>query len=132
MDIRDRRAGYANVLAPIDFQLTHFSTLPDQNDTHTLSAESARGGKLRWRGTASVNPIRGSGELTVENVPLPELAVYLKPYLRATVAAGQLSATLPYSFSYSDGKFEAKLADASMSLRDLALSRAARAIPSLR
>ncbi|MEO8655933.1 MAG: DUF748 domain-containing protein, partial [Ramlibacter sp.] len=59
-----------------------------------------------------------------ENASLPELAVYLKPYLRATVAAGQLSATLPYTFSYSDGKFEAKLAGASVSLRDLALSRA--------
>ncbi len=113
VDLRDRRAGYANVLAPIDFQLIHFSTLPDQNDTHTFSAQTARGGKLRWKGTTSVNPVRGSGELTVENASLPELAVYLKPYLRATVAAGQLSATLPYAFSYIDGKFEAKLADAS-------------------
>ena len=124
VDLQDRRAGYSNVLAPIDFQLTHFSTLPDQNDTHTFSAQMARGGQLRWKGTASVNPVRGSGELTVENASLPELAVYLKPYLRATVAAGQLSATLPYAFSYGDGKFEARLADASMSLRDLALSRA--------
>ncbi|HMA06435.1 MAG TPA: DUF748 domain-containing protein, partial [Ramlibacter sp.] len=123
MDLRDRRAGYANVLAPIDFELIHFSTLPDQNDTHTFSAQTARGGQLRWKGTTSVNPIRGSGEVTVEDASLPELAVYLKRYLRATVAAGQLSATLPYAFSYVDGRFEARLAGASVSLRDLALSR---------
>src|SRR5512140_1223753 len=123
VDLRDRRAGYANVLAPIDFELIHFSTLPDQNDTHTFSAQAARGGQLRWKGTTSVNPIRGSGEVTVENASLPELAVYLKRYLRATVAAGQLSATLPYDFSYVDGRFEARLAGASVSLRDLALSR---------
>src|ERR1700682_1889111 len=122
LELRDRRAGYANSFSPIDFALTNFSTLPDQNDTHTFSADSALGGKLRWKGEASANPIRGSGELTLENVPLRPLAVYLKSYTRATLAAGQLAATLPYRFSYSDGKLEASLADAKVALRDLALA----------
>ena len=123
MEMRDRRAGYANSFSPIDFALTNFSTLPDQNGTYTFSADSARGGKLRWKGEASVNPIRGSGELALENASLPELAVYLKSYTRATLAAGQLAATLPYRFSYSDGKLEASLAGARLALRDLAMAR---------
>lgn len=122
VDFRDRRAGYANAFTPIDFTLTHFSTLPEQNDAHTLIAQTARGGKLRWKGEASVNPIRGSGEVTIEKASLPELAVYLKSYTRATVAAGELSAAVPYRFSYQDGEFEASLADAKLSLRDLALA----------
>jgi hypothetical protein len=122
LELRDRRAGYANSFSPIDFALTNFSTLPGENDTHTFSADSASGGKLRWKGEASVNPIRGSGELTLENAPLRELAVYLKSYTRATLAAGQLAATLPYRFSYSDGKLEANLAGARLALRDLALA----------
>ena len=109
--------------APIDFALSHFSTLPEQNDTHTLTAQSARGGKIRWKGTASVNPVLASGEVILENASLPELAVYLKSYTRARVAAGQLSATLPYTFAYADGKFEARLAGAKVSLRDLAVAR---------
>jgi Domain of Unknown Function (DUF748) len=122
LEMRDRRAGYANSFSPIDFALTNFSTLPEQSETHTFSADSALGGKLRWKGEASVNPIRGSGELTLENVPLRELAVYLKSYTRATLAAGQLAATLPYRFAYSDGKLEASLAGARLALRDLALA----------
>ena len=125
VDLRDRRAGYADSFSPIDFALTNFSTLPDQNDTYTFSADSTRGGKVRWKGEASVNPIRGSGELTLENASLPKLAVYLKSYTHATVAAGQLAATLPYRFSYSDGKLEASLAGAKLALRDLAMARAA-------
>ncbi len=93
LELRDLRNSYANSFSPIDFALTNFSTLPDQYDTYTFSADSARGGKLRWKGEASVNPIRGSGELTLENAPLRELAVYLKSYTRATLAAGQLAAT---------------------------------------
>jgi hypothetical protein len=123
VDLQDRRAGYANRFSAIEFALSYFSTLPEQNDFHTFSAELAGGGKLRWRGSASLNPVRASGELTLDNVSLPELAVYLKSYTRARVAAGRLSSTLPYTFSYGNGKFEARLAGAALRLRDLALAR---------
>ena len=123
VDLQDRRAGYSNVFTPIHFSLAHFSTLPGHSDAYTFSARSANGGKLRWKGTASVNPIRGSGELVLEDVSLPESAVYLKSYTRARVAAGRLAATVPYAFSYADGKFEARLAGARVALRDLALAR---------
>jgi len=123
VEMHDRRAGYDNTFAPIDFSLSHFSTLPEQNDTHTLTAQSARGGQMRWKGTASVNPVLASGEVVLDNAALPELAVYLQPYTRARIAAGQLSATLPYTFAYADGQFEARLAGAKLSLRDLALAR---------
>jgi hypothetical protein len=123
VDLRDRQAGYENSFFPIQFALDHFSTLPDQSDAHTFSAQSKSGGKLRWKGETSVNPIRGSGELVLEDASLPELAVYLKSATRATVGAGKLSATLPYRFAYADGRFEASLAGASVSLRDLAVAR---------
>jgi hypothetical protein len=121
VQIDDRRAGYANVVAPIDFAVNNFSTFPEQGDTYTFSADSAKGGKLRWKGEASVNPIRGSGELTLEHASLPELAVYLKPYTRTTLAAGKLFATLPYRFAYADGKLQASLDGAQLALNGLAL-----------
>ncbi|MEO8120368.1 MAG: DUF748 domain-containing protein [Rhodoferax sp.] len=124
VDMHDRRAGYANSFAPIDFALSNFSTLPEQDGTYTFSADAQQGARLRWKGMASMNPIRGSGELSVENASLPELAVYLKSYTRATVAAGQLAATLPYRFSYNEGKFDASVSSARLALRDLALAHA--------
>src|SRR6202158_3227658 len=120
--MRARRAGYANSFSPIDFALINFSTLPDQNDTYAFSADSASGGRLRWKGEASVNPIHGRGELTVENAALRELAVYLKSYTPPTLAAGELAATLLYCFSYRAGKMEASVAGATLALRDLALA----------
>ncbi len=123
MDVRDQRAGHVSLVAPIDFALTDFSTLPDHKDAHALSAHLASGGTLRWKGQASVNPVRGSGELTLENVSMPELATYLKSYTRATVAKGQLTAALPYNFSYADGKFDFNFAGAGLSLRDLVFAR---------
>jgi hypothetical protein len=123
VEMHDRRAGYDDLFSPMTFTLTNFSTLPDQADSHQFSAQSAHGGQIRWKGSATVNPIRGSGELTLENVSLPDVAVYLKSYTRARVVAGQLGATLPYSFAYGDGKFEAGLAGAKLALGNLALAR---------
>lgn len=123
VDWQDQKAGYADNFAPIDFTLENISTLPDANGSYSLSADAARGGKLHWRGTASLNPIRGDGELILNDASLPGLAAYLKAYTRASVTSGKLSARLPYAFSYADGKLEATVKGAGLALRDLALVR---------
>ncbi|SIR19489.1 protein of unknown function [Janthinobacterium sp. TND4EL3] len=120
---QDQKAGYTDNFTPIAFSLDNISTLPDANGSYTFSADAARGGKLHWRGTASLNPIRGDGELILTDASLPGLAAYLKAYTRATVASGKLSARLPYAFSYADGTLEATLKGAGLALRDLALVR---------
>lgn len=118
----DRQAGYRNSLTPINFTLNNFNTLPDQDGTYSFSAESELGGKLRWTGDMSVNPIRGSGELSLQGASLSELAVYLKRHTDVSLTAGRLDATLPFKFAYDAGKFNAEIAPARLALRDLAVS----------
>lgn len=119
--MQDRHAGYRETFAPIDFTLNNLSTLPDDNGDYTLSADAALGGKLRWKGTASLNPISASGELALENVALAGLSSYLKPFVRMGVSAGRLSASLPYQLRYQNGLVAAGLNGASVGLADLAL-----------
>ena len=121
VDWQDQKAGYADNFTPINFTLDNISTLPDANGSYSLSADAARGGKLHWRGTASLSPIRGEGELILNDASLPGLAAYLKAYTRATVTSGKLSARLPYAFSYTDGTLQATVKGAGLALRDLAL-----------
>jgi hypothetical protein len=121
VEMRDRQAGYVNTFTPIDFSLQNFSTLPDHKGPYTFAADSSRGGKIRWKGEASVNPIRGSGEVVLESASLPELAVYLKPYARVGLAAGRLGATFPYQFAYGGGKLTASVNGARVALSELAL-----------
>ncbi|NHQ92060.1 DUF748 domain-containing protein [Janthinobacterium lividum] len=129
VDWHDQKAGYADNFTPINFTLDNISTLPDANGSYSLSADAARGGKLHWRGTASLSPIRGEGELILNDASLPGLAAYLKAYTRAQVTSGKLSARLPYAFSYADGKLEATVKGAGMALRDLALAQDGKGTP---
>ncbi len=129
VDWQDQKAGYADNFTPINFTLDNISTLPDANGSYSLSADSARGGKLHWRGTASLSPIRGEGELILNDASLPGLAAYLKAYTRATVTSGKLSARLPYAFSYADGALQATVKGAGLALRDLALVQDGKGAP---
>lgn len=124
VDMHDRHAGYDETFAPIAFELNHLSTLPDGNGDYTLSADAGLGGKLRWKGAAALNPIGGSGLLSLENVALPGMSTYLKSFMRVVVGDGRLSAKLPYRFAYKDGKLDASLAGASLALNDLAVRHA--------
>ncbi|MHA4870528.1 DUF748 domain-containing protein [Duganella sp. PWIR1] len=121
--MHDQRAGYNDTFTPITFALNNLSTLPDENGDYTLSADAGLGGKLRWKGVAAVNPIAGSGLLTLENVALPGVATYLKSFSRIVVADGKLSAQVPYKFAYQDGRLDASLAGAGLTLNDLSLKR---------
>ena len=123
VDMDDRHAGYKDTYTPITFSLNHLSTLPDENGDYTLSADAGLGGKLRWKGAAALNPIGGSGLLSLDNVALPGMAKYLKSFARVEVVSGRLSAKLPYKFSYADGKLDASVAGAGLALNDLAVKR---------
>lgn len=126
---QDRQAGYADQFTPIDFTLDNISTLPDANGSYRFSADAVHGGRLTWRGTASLSPLKGEGELTLTNVALPGLAAYLKSSARVAVGSGKLSATLPYAFAHTNGKFDATLHQASLALRELALSQPGKSAP---
>jgi uncharacterized protein involved in outer membrane biogenesis len=129
VDLQDRHAGYSNTFAPVAFELRDFSTLPDRNDEYTFSAASKSGGAVHWKGHASVNPIRATGELAIDDVPLHEPSAYLKSIVPVTVLAGKLSATLPYDVSYAAGKLDARLDRAHLSARELALQTSEKSAP---
>jgi hypothetical protein len=130
-DFTDRRAGYSNTLAPIDLRFENLSTLPQDKGPYTLSANTARGGVLRWKGEVSLNPIAASGVVGGEGLSLPELAAYLKPYATAELAGGKAAFELPYSMSYRDARLEASVDNAAFSLDGLAVKAGAAAEPFL-
>ncbi|MFL6693217.1 MAG: DUF748 domain-containing protein, partial [Ramlibacter sp.] len=119
----DRQAGSHAVLAPMELRFDRLSTLPNDRDAWRFTADIAGGGRVRWRGEGSLQPIRARGEIVFEDLPLPVLAAYVKPYARAAVASGRLSATLPYDVAYEDGKADAKLHGARLAVAELAAGR---------
>ncbi|MGZ5269074.1 MAG: DUF748 domain-containing protein [Ramlibacter sp.] len=120
----DRQVDCHAVLAPVELRFARLSTLPDDRDAWQLTADVAGGGRLQWRGEASLAPIRATGEIVLQDLALPTLGAYLKPYARAVVAGGRLSATLPYELAYDAGRLQGRLHGARLALADLAAGHA--------
>lgn len=131
IDWDDRRAGVRDSLGAIELRMQDFSTLPETTDAWTLNARLGSGAMLRWRGEASWQPLRGSGELALDGLALPVAAPYLRQATRVALADGRLSARLPYRFAQADGRLVLELAGASLDLRQLALAPAAGGAPFL-
>lgn len=122
VQLQDRQAGYENTISPLSFELDEFSTFAEGTDTHTLSAQSRHGGRLLWRGHASLAPMRASGELVVENASLAELGVYLKPrVVGLEKIEGRVALALPYTVTYSQGRLQARLERARVGVQGLAV-----------
>lgn len=130
-EFTDRRAGYANTLAPVDVRFDNLSTLPQDKGPYTFSANTARGGVLRWKGEASMNPIAASGVVSAESLSLAELAAYTKPYTTAEVSGGKAGFELPYKAGYRDGRLEASISGATFRLDGLAVGAGGAAEPFL-
>lgn len=120
----DRQVDTQAVVEPVELRFDRLSTLPNDRDAWRLAADIAGGGRVRWTGEASLDPIRARGELVVEELPLPTLGAYLKPHVRAVIASGRLSATLPYEVAYDAGQLAARLHGAKLALADLAAGHA--------
>ena len=120
-EFADRRAGYANALTPIDLRLQNLSTLPQDKGPYTFSAATANGGQLRWKGEIALNPLAANGLISAQDISLPALAAYLKPFTTAHVADGKVGFELPYRVSYRDGRLDAALDGASARVAALAL-----------
>ncbi|AMO25009.1 DUF748 domain-containing protein [Ramlibacter solisilvae] len=116
VDIDDQQAGYAEQVMPIELQLNRISTLPQDANGHNLSADIGSGGRVLWRGDASINPVRAQGEVTVESVRLRPPGAYLDKLIRVALADGVLNAKLPYSVAVDGGRVQAKVANGTVSI----------------
>ena len=119
VSIDDHQAGYSEQVAPIELQFTRLSTLPQDVDGHHLTANIASGGRVLWRGKASVNPIRAQGEITLESVRLRPPGAYLRQLMRVVLTDGALNATVPYSLAVNDGRVQAQVANGNVSINGL-------------
>jgi outer membrane protein OmpA-like peptidoglycan-associated protein len=123
MSIDDQQAGYAEQFTPIELQLDRLSTLPQHVDGHALTADIASGGRVHWRGEASVNPLRAHGEVTLESVSLRPLGAYLHKVMRVVLTDGTLNGKVIYNAAMDGGRIQAHLANGALSIDGLLATR---------
>lgn len=109
-------------LAPLNFELKGFSTLPKDRGDYLISAAfSDNGGSLKWKGELGVNPIASEGVVSIEGVKIAEVLQLVKGLaLPIKLSSGDLQTSFNYNFALPKTLPTLALNNLTLSLRDVA------------
>ncbi|MBL8477670.1 MAG: DUF748 domain-containing protein, partial [Sterolibacteriaceae bacterium] len=128
-DIADQRStpAFVSRVDAFDLELESISTRPDDSGQFKLSAHTAFGAQLEWKGTATLNPLGSSGQLSLRGVDLgklaPLLAQRLPPELGFAPPEGIAGLAFDYRLGHADGKLALALDPFTVELADLVLRK---------
>ncbi len=114
--------GFRTQIDPLNIELAHISTLPEDRGDYSLSARTGIGANVRWKGNLGLNPLAATGELDIDSLFIERVWAYLKSELNMTPPRGAVALKLAYRVSYADRKFNLALDRVSASIDKLALA----------
>ena len=94
----------STTLAPINLELTGFSTIPDREGRYTLAASLPAGASLAWKGSLTLHPLASSGEFSIKGMKLATAWQFLRDELRMAEPHGEFTLAGHYDFSREQGK----------------------------
>lgn len=117
-------------LTPLDVTLADLSTLPDDKGNYQISARTALGAQLQWRGELQLSPTRLSGDFSLKGIQLQQLEPYLKG--RVPIATPQGTADISSHYNVRiDQKVELNLKQISAHVNNLHLRSLDAKLPTL-
>ena len=132
-DLADRRTtpAFISRVDAFDLELRDISTRRDDSGDFKLAAHTAFGARLEWKGTATLNPLGSTGQLSLHGVDLgklaPLLARHLPPRLGLAPPEGVAGLSVDYRLGHADGKLALALDPFSVELGNLVLRKPAAA-----
>ena len=108
-------------LAPLTLHLDNFTTEPQQDSPYSFNARMDPSTVLRWQGDLSVNPLRSSGTIAIEDVSLATFAPYAAEQTKLVLAGGALTVRGKYRFDATQTPLLFTLDDGSVAVSGLRL-----------
>ncbi|MBN1833706.1 MAG: DUF748 domain-containing protein, partial [Deltaproteobacteria bacterium] len=117
-----RATPFEAVFSPVQITLEDFSTRPDSKGPYGFTASTGEGERLNWEGHFSVNPLRSEGRLELIGVKTRTLWEYLQDQVAFEVTSGSVDLGSAYHLDAGGDRFELKLTEGVLDLRDLKVS----------
>ncbi|SCY27613.1 protein of unknown function [Nitrosospira sp. Nl5] len=112
----------STAFAPINLELTGFSTIPDREGRYILAASLPAGASLAWKGSLTLHPLASSGEFSIKGMKLATAWQFLRDELRMAEPRGEFALAGRYDFSYQQGKATLGLDEIQAEISDLLIA----------
>lgn len=112
---------FHRVVGPVKIALTDFRTDPNSRNPHLFSGSTDSGETFSWGGNFSLDPIKASGELAVDNVSLNKFAPLYEDFVRFEIRDGVAGFHVNYNFEMSATATNAAVSNLTATLRSFRL-----------
>ncbi|MFC1798795.1 DUF748 domain-containing protein [Thermodesulfobacteriota bacterium] len=112
---------FQTVLDPIDIQLQHFSTAPENETAYVLSLSTDKHETVTLKGSFRLQPHHVKGFLSVDDIAIASYAPYYKDFINFEIVNGNLDVHTAFDVDVESISRKAVLQDAGFSLQDLTL-----------
>lgn len=122
--VRDRMTDPAaeTSVTGLSLSLDHVDTHPDHANPHTMTATLGDLGTVTWTGTTHTDPLTLAGTLEVDGFRITPLSPYAAMYGGLAVDEGRVVLKIDYRLTPLDPDERVTIEDASLAVRDLAVS----------
>jgi hypothetical protein len=110
---------FATTFGPVTFALSGFRTVSRQGAPYAFEAISESGERFAWSGALQAEPLRSTGDFSLQEIQLPKYAPYYADRIQADIAGGKLSLAGHYAVDLTPGARVLTLADGTLQLRGL-------------
>ena len=104
----------------LNLELTHLSTLPDDNADMQMVAVGPNGGRVDWQGQISLTPIASKGQIKISDGKLKAVWPYVRDAVPLVLEDGVLDLSADYALNLAKGT-ELQLNDVAATLSGLAI-----------
>lgn len=128
LDLDDVRASFRDLaaaepfefeLGPLTLHLTDLSTRRDSESPYSIAATAPSGEELEWTGSLTIDPLRSSGTVALDNLSLTRLWRYVRGKLPIGLEVADADVAASYELAMEGDDFRFSLADGSVRVRDI-------------
>ena len=119
------RTPFQRVVGPVDVTLVNFWTDPSSKNPYAIVGTTDAGEKFAWNGSFYLDPLRSTGELSIENLALNKYAALYQDFVRFQIRDGTVDLRSTYDFELSASNRVAWVTNTSFRLHTLKVAESA-------
>lgn len=111
MAFTDKRVtpAFSTRIEPLNIALGEITTLPNKKGQYEIYARTAFGASVTWHGMTSLEPLAVTGNISIDEVDLARLSVFIKDKLPIPSPTGIAGVSADYRLVFSDGRLDLDL-----------------------
>ncbi len=117
------RVPFKRTLGPLNINLEDFRTDPDNKNPYAFAGTTDAGERISWSGFFYLNPLRSSGNLTLDHLTLNKYSPLYQDLVRFEIRSGSIGMHVKYHFEFSPTNRVTTVDNAAFALRDLKIGQ---------